>query len=153
FVGDDQISGNLLAMDGKDLTLKTRGGFEIRVPVDQIAKVSTRNGRLVFLSDMKPARVEQTPYFDRLMEYRIDKSLSGKPITLVDGTYPRGISVHSRCVLTYNLDGRFNEFRSKVGFQLPEGKIGQAVVRVLGDGKSLYENLDARGDQPPADLK
>ena len=61
--------------------------------------------------------------------------------------------MHSRCLLTYNLDGRFSEFRSKVGFLPPEGRIGQAIIRVLGDGKTLYENLDAKGDQPPADLK
>ena len=153
FVNDDQISGKLIAIEGKDLSMQTRAGASFRVPIDQIAKISIRNGRLVYVSDLKPAKVEQTPYFDRMMEYRIDKSLTGRPITLSDGTYAHGISVHSRCVLTYNLDGRFNEFKSKVGFLLPEGKVGDCVIRVLGDGKPLFEKLDARGDQIPADLK
>jgi hypothetical protein len=153
FINDDQLSGKLLGIDGRNLSLQTRAGSSVRVPIEQIAKIVTHNGRLTYLGDLKPAKVEQIPYFDRVMEYRVDKSLNGKPITLADGTYPHGISVHSRCVLTYNLDGRFNEFRSKVGFQLPEGKVGQAAIRVTGDGKTLYENLDARGDQPPADLK
>ena len=61
--------------------------------------------------------------------------------------------MHARCVLTYDLDGRFSELRSKVGFLLPEGKVGDCVIRVSGDDKPLFEKLDARGDQPPQDLK
>jgi hypothetical protein len=153
FANDDQLSGKPTGIEGKELVIQLRSGPSVRMPVDQIAKLSTRNGRLVYLSDLKPAKVVQTPYFDRLYEYRVDKSLNGKPITLSDGTYQHGISVHSRCVLMYNLDGRFNEFRAKAGFQLPEGKLGQAAIRVIADGKTLFENLDARGDQAPADLK
>jgi NPCBM/NEW2 domain/Carboxypeptidase regulatory-like domain len=152
-VNDDQISGKLIALEAKELHLQTLAGTDVRLPIDQIAKITTRNGRLTYLSDLKPTRVEQTPYFDRLLEYRVDKSLTGKPITLADGTYPHGISVHSRCVLTYDLGGRFDEFRTKVGFLLPEGKIGEAAIRVVADGKTLYENPDAKGDQQPADLK
>ncbi len=152
-VNDDQISGKLIAFEAKELHLQTLAGTDVRLPIDQIAKITTRNGRLTYLSDLKPTKVEQTPYFDRLLEYRVDKSLTGKPITLADGTYPHGISVHSRCVLTYDLGGRFDEFRSKVGFLLPEGKIGEAAIRVVADGKTLYENPDAKGDQQPADLK
>ena len=83
FVNDDQISGKLIAIEGKDLSMQTRAGASFRAPIDQIAKISIRNGRLVYVSDLKPAKVEQTPYFDRMMEYRIDKSLTGRPITSV----------------------------------------------------------------------
>ena len=144
FVNDDQISGTLTSLESKTLLMQTRAGASIKVPIDQIAKISIRNGRLTYLSDLKPTKVEQTPYFDRVLEYRIDKSLNGKPITLADGTYAHGISVHSRCVLTYDLGGRFNEFRSKVGFLLPEGKVGDCAIRVLGDGKALFEKPDAQ---------
>jgi hypothetical protein len=153
FVNDDQISGTLSSLEAKTLVMQSRAGTELRIPIDQITKIVTRNGRLTYLSDLKPTKVEQTPYFDRLMEYRLDKSLNGKPILLSDGTYAHGISVHSRCVLTYDLGGKYSEFRSKVGFQLPEGKIGDCAIRVLGDGKALFEKPDARGDQPPQDLK
>ena len=32
------------------------------------------------------------------------------------------------------------------------GYLGQAIVRVVGDGKMLFEQSDARGDQPPFDV-
>jgi hypothetical protein len=152
-VTDDQISGKLGAVDGKDLVMQSRAGASIHLPVDKIARIVTRNGRLTYLSDVKPTKVEQTPYFDRMLEYQVDKALNGKPIVMSDGTYAHGISVHSRTVLTYNLDGKFSEFKSKVGFQLPEGKVGDCAIRVLADGKPLFDKPDALGTQPPADLK
>src|SRR5204862_752574 len=80
-------------------------------------------------------------------------SLPGGPIKLADGEHAKGISVHARTVLRYDIGRRFERFRAKVGFQQPDGKIGRATVRVLGDdGKVLHEIADARGEQPPADL-
>jgi hypothetical protein len=154
FVTGEQISGHVTGYDGKHLTVAMLGsGQEAQLPVDEVATISMRNGRVVYLSDRKPTKVEETPFFDRLMPYRMDQSLTGKPIVLLDGSYPKGISVHSRCVLTFDIGGKFDEFRTKVGFALPEGKIGQAGIRVIGDGKTLWEKADAHGDQMPDDLK
>ena len=55
-------------------------------------------------------------------------------------------------MLTYDIAGVYEEFKTKVGFQQPEGKLGQAIVRVSGDGKVLYENLEARGDAKPVEV-
>ena len=144
----DSVSGTWTQFDPAAglMTLKTSWGSTLDIPFSSVLRVSSVNGRLTFLTDMKPVAVEQTPYFDRMLPYQINRSLVGGPLKLIDGEYRIGIAVHSRTVLTYDVDGQFEEFRVKVGFQQPEGKIGQAVVRVLGDGKTLYEDLNARGD-------
>ena len=151
----DVMSGTWAALDAAAgvATLKTPWGEPLDVPMKEVERIATRNGRLVYLSDLPPAEVEQVPYFDRLLPYRVDRSLTGGPIKLADAEHARGIAVHSRTVLRYDVGGRFERFRTRVGFQQPEGKAGRAVVRVLGDGdKVLHEIPDARGDQPPADL-
>ena len=71
---------------------------------------------------------------------------------LSDGEYDRGIAVHSPVVLQYDLGGSFGRFKGKVGFQDPEGKLGNAAVRILGDGKPLFDRPEARGDQPPEEF-
>ena len=38
----------------------------------------------------------------------------------------------------------------KVGFQQPEGKIGRAAIRLVGDEKVLWEDADMKGDAKPA---
>jgi hypothetical protein len=151
--GGNVVSGQWTALDQGIATLSTPWGAALKVPLKDVQSIRTKNGRLVYLSDLAPAQVEQTPYFDRLLPYRIDKSLTGTAIKLSDAEYPRGISVHSRTVLRYDIGRRFEKFRAKVGFQQPEGKAGRATIRVLGDGdKVLHEIADARGDAPPVDL-
>ena len=150
----DMLSGSWRSFDNaaNAIGLETRWGAKLGIPIDQVVRIRSINGRLVYVGNLKPATVEQKPYFDRMLPYRIDKSLTGGPLKLSDGEYPHGIAVHSRTVLTYDIAGIYEEFKTKVGFQQPEGKLGQAVVRVWGDGKVLYENLDARGDAKPVEV-
>ena len=152
--GGDSLSGTWKSYDpaANLLGLETRWGAGLSIPFDQVTRIRSTHGRLVYLGDLKPAAVEQVPYFDRLLPYRVDQSLTGGPLKLSDGEYPRGIAVHSRTVLTYDIAGNYSNFKTKVGFQQPEGKIGQAIIRVLGDDKILHEDLDARGDAKPIDL-
>jgi hypothetical protein len=151
-VDGDVISGKWIGLNGDDVALDTGAGGIIHLRRDQVASIECRNGRVVYLSDLRPVKVEQTPYFDRLMPYRTDTSLTGDVMRLSDGTHAKGLAVHSRCVLEYDLGGRFERFRAKVGFEQPQGLRGRAAVRAVADGRTLLDNPDARGDQAPIDL-
>jgi hypothetical protein len=148
----DELSGKWTGVTADALTVKTDWGVELKLPLKSVCTIDFIDGRMVYLSDLTPLKVEQTPFFGRVVPWRVDESLTGGPLQLSDGTYARGIAVHSRCVLDYDLAGAFQQFRTKIGFEQPAGKRGHAAVRVLGDGKALYENLDARGDQAPAEI-
>ncbi len=150
---EQSLSGKVSSIESGELELVTKWDQAIRIPLAKITRITCKNGKLAYLSDMKPSSVEQTPFFDRVYAYKNDKSLDGKPIQLQDGSYPRGIAVHSRCRLIYEVGGRYDEFRTKVGFQQPEGKIGDCIVRVIGDGKTLFENLSAKGDDKVFEIK
>jgi len=155
FADGDSISGRWTGYDAAKnvMELQTPWGQALSFRFDAVQKIRSANGRLTYLSDLKPANVEQVPYFDRLLPYRTDHSLTGGTMKLIDGEYERGIAVHSRCVLTYDLDGAYETFKTKVGFEQPEGKLGEAPIRVLGDGKVLWEDPHSRGDAPkPASL-
>lgn len=134
---------------GESIALKTAWGDQLTLPLSAIAQIDFVNGRLKYLSTLAPDEVEQVPYFDRIMPYRINRSLTGGAIMLADGRYEDGIAVHARCALHYDIGGRFDTFRTTVGFQQPEGRLGRAAIRVLGDGKPLFEQLDAHGDDKP----
>ena len=152
----DRVSGQLVAVDEDGaLKITTPWGGLLSLPRSTIAKMKTANGRLIHLTELEPIRVEETPYFDRMLSYRVDRSLTGGPLRLQDGKHARGIAVHSRTILDYDLGGRWESFRAKVGFQQPEGRRGRCAIRVLGDGKVLFDIEDACGDQDPipVDLK
>lgn len=148
----DAVTGTLVAVDADALTLQTPWGARLTLPLAQVSRLDVCNGRLLYLSDLAPAKVEQTPFFDRVIPYRLDVSLDGGRISMLDGEHDKGIAVHSRCVLQYDIGGQYALLKAKVGFQQPEGLAGAARVRVLGDGKPLFEEADLRGDQPPREL-
>jgi hypothetical protein len=150
-VSGDTISGRIESVANDRVKLTPLGAraeptAKIELPLSQLATIDVRNGRLTWLGDLVPSAVTQAPYFDRLMPYRVNTSLTGGALALADGPVSKGIAVHTRCVLNYDLDGSFERLRAKVGFQQPEGKLGRAVVRILGDGRTLWEEHDLRGD-------
>jgi hypothetical protein len=80
------------------------------------------------------------------MPFRVNQSLTGGPLAMVDGPITKGIAVHSKCVLTYDIHGGYERFKSKVGFQIPEGKAGRAPARILADDKVLWQESELKGD-------
>ncbi len=147
-VNGDVLSGRIDSISGGSLKMKplATDSAAIEIPLDKLASLDVKNGRLTWLGDLKPAAVTQVPYFDRLMPYRVNQSLTGGPLFMADGPITKGIAVHTRCLLAYNVDGGFERLRAKVGFQLPEARAGQAAVRITGDGKVLWSEANLKGD-------
>ncbi|MBI3463874.1 MAG: NPCBM/NEW2 domain-containing protein, partial [Planctomycetes bacterium] len=149
FTSGDKLSGSWTAIDGESLELLTPWNRRERVPAAAVSEVSFRNGKMVYLSDLEPATVEEVPYFGRLLTYRRDQNLFGQPLKMKGKTYAKGLAVHSRCTLSYQIDGRFATFKCLAGFDDSAGGRGRVLCRVLGDGKELFVEKDLRGDQEP----
>jgi hypothetical protein len=107
---------------------------------------------MTYLSDLEPSQVEETPYFGRKVAYRKDESLSGGPLKLDGQSIEKGLAVHSRSSLTYDLDRRYATFEALVGFDESAKKKGRVDCRVFADGKEIYANPDLRADAPPVKL-
>lgn len=102
-----------------------------------------------YLSDLTPSEVKETPYFGRRFPWRRDVSLVGEPLKIDGTTYGRGLAVHSRTVLTYDLGGRYAWFEALVGFDEASQGRGRVDCRVIADGKELFVDPDLRADGPP----
>lgn len=107
---------------------------------------------MTYLSDLEPSRVEETPYFGRRMPWRRDVNLNGGPLSIDGRTFERGLAVHSRCELTYDLDGRFATFEALVGFDDDARGLGRVDCRVFADDEELYADPDLRADATPVEL-
>ena len=148
----DELAGTCQSIDGRLVELQTAWNAAIKIPIDRIAAIRSVNGRLVYLSNLEPVQVEQVPFFDRVMPYQKNRALGGEPLRLADGVHDKGLAVHARCVLRYDIGATYQRFRAEVGFQQPEGRIGRASIRVLGDDRPLFELPDARGEQKPVNV-
>jgi hypothetical protein len=146
------ISGRWKDLDSASWKVEAPWGQTLSLPAAEVESARFRGGRMTYLSDLVPSKVEETPYFGHRLPWRADISLTGEPLKMNGQTYERGIAVHSRCILTYDLNGEYATFEALVGFDdAAQGK-GQVECRVLADGKELYANGDLRADTPPLKL-
>jgi hypothetical protein len=138
FATGDRIEGRLLSL-GDDLELRLDEGAVLKVERSRILRIDLQSDRLVWLGDLKP-RVEQTPAFDRVWPWTIDRSPLGPGIQLGGQQFARGLVVVPRTRLTWDLDGRFDRFEATIGIDDRGGPQANAVVRVVADGKVLFES-------------
>lgn len=151
--GGERLTGRWAKLTEDLLSIRMGWGETIDIPVASISRIEVKNGRLVFLSDLKPSEVRQIPYLDSAYPHRVDRSVSGKPMRLGGRVYARGIGVHSRSELTYTLDGTYKTFAATVGLDDSVAGAGSVVFRVYGDDKPLFESPALRGGDAPVPVK
>lgn len=151
-VDGSRLSGALGGSEGGKLLLHSPFGPALKVALSGLVRVEFRGGRLVYLSDLAPAEVKETPFFDLVWHYRRDRSVGGNPLRVGGRTFRKGLGVHSRCVLTYALDGRFRRFAAVVGLDDEVGEKGNVDVAVLVDGKKVYRRKGLSGRDEPLKL-
>jgi hypothetical protein len=144
----EKFLGNLVDVGASDITLELPWHAKLKFKAADVVEVQLIGGRMAYLSDMEPQSVEQTPFFGRTLPYQRDRSLTGGTLKMKAKEYTKGLAVHSRCVLTYPLDGQYERFVTLAGFDDATGGKGSVVCRVLADGKELFKNehLAASGD-------
>ena len=156
-----QPRGVLLAADGTRLPFDaaelTAGAVGLRgtpvgdvsIPIDRIAAIRYHSGRVTYLSDLTPSAIEQTGAFGPVFTYRNDRSAANIPLQLDGRTYARGVGLHSRCTLTYNLAGaRYQTFVALVGIDDTARPRGDAVLTLSADGKPLAGPITLTGSGP-----
>lgn len=136
------VVGKLMASKGGGLKLTLCAGPEVEIDEGGIIALSFKNGKLVYLSDLKPAAEVYKPYFagDHTWPYQPDKNYDRKPIRLGGKAHRKGLGVFSGTTLTYDLGGGFRKFVSHVGIDDADvNHQGNVTVRVVADGKKVFE--------------
>jgi hypothetical protein len=146
------VSGRWKDLDTATWKVDAPWGQELKLPATEVTEVWFRGGRMTYLSDLSPSKVEEVPYFGRKLGWRHDVNLMGEPLKMEGHTYARGIAVHSRSVLTYDLGGKYATFEALVGFDDAVHGQGRVDCRVFADAREIYTNPDLRASDPPARL-
>jgi hypothetical protein len=121
--------------DGRTLTGTTLQGVTVRLPLQELLALDVRQGRAVYLSDLKPRRYEHVPYLGTAWPWVADASVTGRDLRLGGSVYDKGLGVHSESRLTYDLAGGYRWFEAVVGLDEKTGRDGSVRIRVLVDGK------------------
>jgi hypothetical protein len=133
--------------DGATLEGTTSFGSHLRVPLERLAALDVLGGRAVELSDLKPRGYTFTPFLgDDGFTWPLvsDGAVDGGDLHLGGGVYPKGLGMHSRSRVSYDLSGGYRWFEATVGLDDVAGRRGSVVIRVLADGKPL--DLGLKGE-------
>lgn len=148
-----RFGGEIQGMDAADLQIAISPEATLTCQRAGVARIDIISNRLAFLSDLEPEKVEEVPYFNTVWPYRKDRSLDGNAIRLGGKTYAKGLSVHSRCTLTYKLAGQFESFSAVIGIDDETKHLGHVIFRVRADGETLLDSGGVGGDDEPRRIR
>jgi hypothetical protein len=124
--------------DGQTLTATTLYNTRLSIPVDEVVALYIHQAKAIYLSDLKPSKVEGKPFGNFDWPPVADGSVTGLDLRLGGSTYDKGMGLHSESRVSYNLAGGYRSFEALIGLeQQADGRTGSARVKVLVDGKSL----------------
>jgi NPCBM/NEW2 domain len=131
------------------ITVTTVGGVTVDYPDSkQIAKLDFSSGVLRYLSDLDPAKVDQTSDTGLVERYGRDRNLDNEPIRLEGAVFTKGITVHSTAALTFDISGDYKEFRTTVGVDDTASPDSAVEIQIEGDGRELFKGPVRRKDKP-----
>jgi hypothetical protein len=126
------------------VTVKDAAGREHPTNSDRIVSAEVVGGRIVYLTELDCLSEEQASYLGAAWPAQFNKNVLGQPLRVARTTYARGIGVHTRSTLVYQLDGSFETLSLRVGLDDSAAPLGEARASIVLDGKTLWQN----GDQP-----
>lgn len=138
------VHGNVWPADdvewkGGSLHFTSAPTESLELTAEELVRVDFSRRRLAYLSDLTPAAVEHVPYFDVHYEVQRDQNYLGRTIRIGPEEFQKGLAVHSKTTLEYELDGGFRRFQATVGVEASAGRYGDMIARILGDGAPLWE--------------
>src|SRR5262249_38259602 len=138
--------------DPRTLSAKTLFGATVEVPISNLVALDILQGRAVYLAGLKPRRYDYTPFLGTdFHSYSADGNWEGSELRLAGSVYDRGLGMHSKSTITYDLAGGYQRFEALVGIDDTADRCAAARVQVFLDGKPAdlaWNGKLARPDPP-----
>jgi hypothetical protein len=148
--GSTIMARSAVLKDGK-LVITTQCGVPVEYALGLVAKLDYSPGKLTYLSDFELSRVKvtETGALGMVHHFKRDRNLDGTAeIRIAGKSFPKGLSMHAYCDLTFDVEGEFREFRAVAGIDDFVGppSAGPSTLRIEGDGRELLKMTVTRKD-------
>lgn len=141
FADGSRLSATQASFDGNTWSLQTPFKQQLRLPAADVVSVDVEQGRVTWLSELKPKDYQYQSFDGERIEWARDRCVSGQPLRLKfkegESTYDRGVGLHADCSITYTLDGRYSRFEAIAGLDAVSGVKGDAMTSIFVDGKEI----------------
>ena len=126
-IGHDILSGETLF------------GQKTVLPLSTVLALDVVGGKAVYLSDLKPTKVDQSGFLGAVWSWKTDRSVRGEALRIQtpngESIADKGLGTHPRTALTYVLAGKYRWFEARVSLNPDAHVSGTAMIRVLVDGQ------------------
>jgi hypothetical protein len=116
------------------------------------ARLRLEGGRRVYLSETTPDQVVEEGAFGVVWPWSRDRNLDGSPLRVGGVRYDRGIVVHSKALLAWNLNGAYTRLRAMVGIADIVADQGDCAASLVADGRELWHRDSVKGGDKPIPL-
>jgi hypothetical protein len=134
-----RVTASAVSADGKLLEATSLTGAKFALPLADVLAVDVLGGKATYLSDLKPKAVKEEGFGSVAWPWAADRSVKGNPLRLRtplgEEVFGKGLGVHPKTTLTYDLGGKYRRFEATVGLDAATGQRGAADVTILVDGK------------------
>jgi hypothetical protein len=145
-ISGDVLTGELTGGDEQNLYFQTAFDEKHALPLNKVESLRLNRGRMVFLSDLEPVNYEFEAFGGTRWPYRMDRSVSNGPLRIAEQTYERGIGVHARSILTFELQNDYQTFAADIGIDEAAGEYGNVLFRVTADGTERFTSKPVSGN-------
>lgn len=129
------------------IRMKSAAGLAVDCALADLVAAQVVSPAFTSLSDLEPSSVVVKPFWEPvagdpavLYAPRRDRSFGDRPLRSGGRLWLDGLGVFSGTTMTWDLGGRFREFRTSVGIDDGAGRLGAVVFRVIVDGKELWNS-------------
>jgi hypothetical protein len=134
--------------------IKLAGGASLSSSTDALVALQPLGGRVIYLSDLKPASYRHIPFLEMAWPYQADASVLGSTLRAGDQIFAKGLGMHSPSRISFDLDGSWRQFRAEAAVDAEAGTRGSVTFRVFTDDGSGNWQQQAkteivRGGDPP----
>lgn len=145
-------AGRITGVSTESIRLQPASEGMFDLPIDQIGEIRFRSERVRFLDELTPAKYEFEPFGATRWPYRVNRSAANRPMRIGGQSFDRGIGVHSRSVLTYDVPQGFRRLAATIGIDEAVGDQGNVIFRVLADGREVFNSSPVTGRDAPRPL-
>ncbi len=119
---------------GESLNATSVHGGDITIPLADLVALERYHPGIVFLSDLEPVEYKHEPYLDTRWPLVRDGSVAWRPLRIGGHVFDKGLGMHSRAEVTYDLPNGAQWFAATIGLDDRTGRNGNVLVRILVDG-------------------
>ena len=159
-VDGSTIRGALTSFDENSVSMEVSGKQTLNFAREHLIRIDIDSDSIAYLSAMEPIEARQQPQFTVERQWKRNLSIEGNPIRLLlkepgngdsDGelvqTFENGIGTSSYSRLVFENTKDFSRFLATVGIDAETAGRGDCVMRVEGDGITLWSQR-IRGGEP-----